>query len=380
VHCTFISRINDCPAPDWNRVTGTDHPFTRHEFLAALEHSGSVGHGTGWEPCHLLVHDDNRRLVAVMPLYRKDHSYGEYVFDWSWADAYHRAGMEYYPKLVSAIPFTPAAGPRLAMLPGYETAVLAAVRGTLLDRLPALGASGLHVLFPDAGGAACLQDAGMMRRLGTQFHWLNNGYADFDDFTASFISRKRKTVARERRRVAEAGVEFDICSGRELSEQTWDTFHRFYQLTYARRSGHGGYLQREFFSEVGTTMGEQVVLIIARRAGRPIAGALCFRSSNCLYGRNWGATEDIEFLHFETCYYRGIDYCIEHGLQRFESGAQGEHKIARGFTPMPVASYHWLADPGARRAIAEFLGREEEQVQHYLSQARNALPFRNQAV
>jgi predicted N-acyltransferase len=371
----FIDSIDQCSAHDWNRVAGTDYPFLRHEFLAALERSGSVAAASGWEPQHLLFLEHDR-LVAVLPLYRKHHSYGEYVFDWSWADAYRRAGWQYYPKLLSAIPFTPATGPRLACLPGDEAKVLALIQDQLWGQLNQAGASGLHILFPGAAQAERLRQHGMLLRQGVQYHWLNTGYRTFGDFVGEFSSRKRKNLNKERRRVQQQGVDCRIYSGGDLHESLWDQFYRFYQITYARYSGHGGYLDRDFFSEIGQSMPENVVLVMAYQGATPVAGALNFRSSSCLYGRNWGTISDIDCLHFEACYYQGIEYCIDQGLEKFDPGAQGEHKIARGFHPLPVYSCHWLAEPGAQQAIGDFVRREQQQIDAYIRQARESLPFK----
>jgi predicted N-acyltransferase len=372
----FLSSITQIPSADWNRLSGIDYPFLRHEFLSALEQSGSSDADSGWQPCHLTIYRDNA-LIALMPLYLKSHSYGEYVFDWSWADAWRQHGLDYYPKLVTAIPFTPATGPRLCMAveenrPQLLKAMLAAVEQFANQQQ----LSSWHLLFPEREDAKVLAEQGTSLRLASQFHWFNRGYSDFDDFLAGFNSRKRKNLRRERRRVAEQGISLQRREGADITSTDWENFYRFYQTTYAKRSGHGGYLNREFFQQIGTAMPEHCVMIMAYLDGAAIAGSLCFRSSDTLYGRYWGCDEELDCLHFEACYYQGIDYCIEQGLQRFDPGAQGEHKIQRGFEPVPTWSNHWISDPQFAEAIADFTRREVPHIEAYISQASGYLPFK----
>ena len=371
-----LSSLSAVEAADWNALAG-DSPFLKHEFLAALEESGCVGDGTTWQPCHLIARDD-RGLAGALPLFIKYDSHGEFVFDWGWADAYERAGRNYYPKLVAAIPFTPATGQRLLLRdagdPGVASALLEAARNTALE----LGASSLHVLFPTEPERQALERAGFLARKGCQFHWANGGYRHFDEFLASFSAEKRKKVKRERRRVAEADIVFEHLRGDELAPGDWDAVIEFYSRTFWRR-GRDPYLNREFFERIAATIPSSLVVILARQHGVPIATAICFRSSTTLYGRYWGSGADFHSLHFETCYYQGIDYCIREGLQRFEPGTQGEHKVARGFVPQPTWSAHWLRDPEFHRAVGAFLARETRHVDAYIDEIGEHVPYRQGA-
>jgi predicted N-acyltransferase len=372
----FLGSLGEIPAGDWNRLAGLDYPFLRHEFLFGLEQTGCANADTGWQPCHLLLRDA-AGILAVMPLYLKSHSYGEYVFDWSWADAWQRSGLDYYPKLVSAIPFTPATGPRLCLRPDGDLdaaweAALQAIRRFATAR----GISSWHLLFPEEGVARRLLEAGLHRRTATQFHWFNEGYDNFEAFLAGFTSRKRKNLRRERARVAEQGLVLKTFCGDDIGSERWLQFHRFYQLTYAKRSGHGGYLTRDFFTRVAPQLGEQVIMVLAYLESRAVAGALYFRSGDTLYGRYWGCEREYDCLHFETCYYQGIEYCIAHGLKKFDPGAQGEHKIQRGFRPVPTWSSHWIADPRLSAAVGDFTRREAVHSEAYLRDASTLLPFR----
>ena len=374
----FITSLDQVSAARWNGITGTDYPFLRHEFLYGLEKTGCTTAETGWQPCHLVL-SEGAEPVAVMPLYLKNHSYGEYVFDWAWADAWERSGLSYYPKLVTAIPFTPATGPRLCSSAGLAPAevwpvAIAAVQ-TLATRRRI---SSWHILFPEETVAQRLADQGLHRRMAAQFHWFNEGYTSFDDFLSRFASRKRKNLRRERQRVIEQGLSVKTLTGAEIGEAEWEQFYRFYQYTYAKRSGHGGYLTRDFFLETAPALGEQVVMVLASLDRRAVAGALYFRSGDTLYGRYWGCEREFDCLHFEACYYQGIEYCINHRLARFDPGAQGEHKIQRGFRPTPTWSSHWIADPRFCAAIGDFTRREAQQVQAYIGEASTLLPFRSE--
>ncbi len=338
------------------------NPFVSFDFLDALEESGSASDRTGWAPHHLSVEDDAGQVAAVMPLYLKSHSQGEYVFDWSWADAYERAGGRYYPKLQCASPFSPVTGPRLLVRSdvdpdeGRQTLLGGAL--TLCQRL---GASGLHVTFPDRQDWTFLGDAGLLPRQDQQYHWFNNGYSTFDDFLAALSSGRRKTIRRERRD-ARAGVdEIVALSGADLTEEHWDAFYGFYMDTGGRKWG-SPYLNRAFFSLLGERMADQVLLVMARKDGRWVAGALNLIGGDCLFGRNWGCVEGIPFLHFELCYYQAIEQAIARGLPRVEAGAQGQHKIARGYLPAEVYSAHWIADPGLREPVRRYLDQEREKV------------------
>jgi predicted N-acyltransferase len=372
-----LGSISEIPAAEWDSLRRDDYPFLRHDFLLGLEQADCTTRQAGWEPAHLRLRDAERTL-AILPAWLKSHSYGEYVFDWAWADAWRRMGRDYYPKLLSAIPFTPATGPRLlhdtALDPDSLWATFREQMPTLAERL---GVSSWHVLFPGEADARALERAGLHTRHQVQFHWHNRNYSDFDNFLDSFNSRKRKSLRRERRRVAEQGLTLSMRNGNELSERDWSVFHRFYQMTYAKRSGHGGYLTREFFMEVAAGMGEQVLMAVAEKDGEPVAAALYFRDRDSLYGRYWGCSREYDCLHFETCYYQGIEYCIEHGLKRFDPGAQGEHKIQRGFEPTTTLSCHWIAMPELDAAVGDFTRREQSQVDSYRRDARTLLPFKD---
>jgi len=366
--------LNVAPAR-WNALTG-DSPFLRHEFLAALERTGCVGGETSWQPSHLTVVDAAGELLGALPLYIKHDSRGEFVFDWGWADAYAQVGLSYYPKLVSAVPFTPATGQRILVAAHADFSTVAtALIGAARELGAELGASSLHVLFPTEAQRNYLAGEGLLTRKSCQFHWRNDGYQNFDDFLARFSSAKRKKARRERRRIAEAKVQFQHLQGDELGSEDWDTVFKFYAHTFLRR-GRTPYLNRAFFADIVTTMPESLVVILARFEGQPIAAAICFRSSDTLYGRYWGSLADFHSLHFETCYYQGIDYCIREGLSRFEPGTQGEHKISRGFTPIATWSNHWLIDPEFGHAVAEFLDRERLHVEAYMEELAAHAPYR----
>lgn len=374
----FIDSILSLEPSAWNSLWVDDYPFTRYEFLAALETSGSTNKKTGWQPYHALV-KDGEELVAVMPLYLKYHSYGEYVFDWAWADAYDRCGLSYYPKLLNAIPFTPATGPRIGFHPHLDSRArykaLSQLYAAVESRLSEGDISSWHSLFPRK---ACQQYMPIdgCQRLGYQFHWFNHDFTEFEDFLATFNARKRKNLKRERRKVLDQGISIQFHSGDEVSAHQWDGFYGLYHRTYIKRSGHYGYLGERFFHTIAATMPKQVLLAAAYYRGEMIAAALYFRDQHTLYGRYWGTQEDMDGLHFETCYYQGIDYAIRHGLNRFDSGAQGEHKIQRGFTPIITASYHWLAHPSLQQGIQQFVQQEADRVKHYVEEARQYLPFK----
>jgi predicted N-acyltransferase len=349
----------------------------KHEFLAALEASGCVGDGTTWQPCYVVARDE-RGLAGALPLFIKYDSHGEFVYDWGWADAYERSGRSYYPKLVAAIPFTPATGQRLLLRDAHDTATATLLVDAARSTAAELGASSLHVLFPTDPERSALERAGFLVRKGCQFHWANEGYASFDEFLARFSADKRKKAKRERRRVAEAGIVFEHLRGDEPTPADWDAIVEFYSRTFWRR-GREPYLNREFFALIAATMPSNLVVILARQAGVPIATAICFRSDTTLYGRYWGSNGDYHSLHFETCYYQGIDYCIERRLERFEPGTQGEHKVARGFVPQPTWSCHWLRDPDFHRAVAAFLTRETRHVDAYMDEVGDHVPYRRDA-
>ena len=362
-------------AAAWNRLAGNAYPFMRHEFLSALEQSGSVCKPTGWLPAHLLVMNDDQ-LVAVMPLYLKSHSWGEYVFDQQWAEAYQQQGLDYYPKWLTAIPLTPCQGSRIVMQSAVDPLE---VMRTLFNYIKQLseqqGISSWHCLFPELQQAEQLQSLGLNIREGVQFHWFNQGYRDFNDFLSTLNANKRKMLKRERRRVSEQGVRLLRIAGKDVSDRQWQVFFQFYTMTYLKRQSQP-YLNLAFFQQIAATMGEQLLLVLAVKDDQTIAAALSFIGGDTLYGRYWGCDEDYDSLHFEACYYQGLDYCIEHGLKRFDSGAQGEHKIARGFEPVTTYSAHWIKDARFATAIAHFLVREQQAVQHYKQDAASYLPFK----
>jgi len=366
-------------ADDWNRLSGCEYPFLRHEFLLALEETGCVGGDTGWYPCHLLLRDDAGELVGAMPLYRKTSSQGEFVFDWAWADAYRRAGLRYFPKLVSAVPFTPATSPRFLTGAGQEPArVAAALLAGATELARKIGASSVHVLFPTTAETRLLATAGFLSRKDCQFHWRNRGYADFDAFLGEFTAEKRKKAKRERRRVAEAGISFLRLSGAEIDAGLWKQLIPLYASSFWRR-GREPYLNEAFFTRISTLLPDNVLAIVAMRSGMPVATALCFRSADTLYGRYWGSEGEYHSLHFETCYYQGIEYCIEEGLQSFEPGTQGEHKISRGFVPTETWSAHWLSHPEFAAAIDQYLDRERSHIDEYIDSVRDHVPYRKGA-
>lgn len=344
-----------CAAP-------TGDPFVSYDFLHACEASGSAVPSQGWAARHLSLHDEDGAVIGVMPLYLKGHSQGEYVFDHSWADAWQRAGGRYYPKLLGAVPFTPATGPRFLNAPGTDAATVreALLQGalTLVERL---GVSSLHVNFPTEPEWRAMTEAGLLPRRDIQFIWRNAGYRTFDDFLAALSSNRRKTIRRERRE-AQAGLDIRVLTGAEITEAHWDAFFAFYMDTGDRKWGRP-YLTRDFFSRVGAAMADRIALVMAFRDETPIAGALNFIGRDALYGRQWGALEEVPFLHFELCYYQAIDFAIARGLSRVEAGAQGEHKIARGYLPTPVYSAHWIADPALRDPVARYLDNERPAVE-----------------
>ena len=391
---TLHTSLDEIPAGVWNTLAGDANPFLRHEFLAALERHHCVGSKAGWIPQHLAVYQDDR-LLGAAPMYLKNNSYGEFVFDWAWADAYQRAGLRYYPKLVVAIPYTPATGPRLLLADMDESANAPSVaRGPRLDPIAErdsvadtliagaleharrLGVSSLHWLFTTEQDTQRLERHGLLRRVGCQFHWHNNAYQNFDDFLAGFAAEKRKKVKRERRRVAEAGIEIEVLHGDQISEQQWQIFHHFYSSTFWKKGGVAS-LSLEFFQELGRTMPQNVVLVLAKHNDRYIAGAFNLRGKDTLYGRHWGCVEEFHSLHFEVCYYRAIDYCIAQGLRRFEAGAQGEHKISRGFLPTPTFSAHWLSHPAFSQAIENFLVQEQQHMEYYIDELGEHSPFKH---
>jgi predicted N-acyltransferase len=363
-----------CEAAEAGLQFDPRNPFISHAFLSSLEEAGTVSPRTGWQPQHLVVESEGEALAA-MPCYLKSHSQGEYVFDHGWAEAYERAGGDYYPKLQASVPFTPVTGPRLLVRPGlHADGAREALVAAGMELTKRRGASSLHVTFPTEPEWRYLTGLALLARTDRQFHWMNEGYRSFDDFLGALSSRKRKNLSRERRE-AQEGVEIRHFTGSELTEEIWDAFFEFYMDTGSRKWGRP-YLNRKFFSIVSVAMADRIVLIMARRGKRWIAGALNFLGAHTIYGRYWGSTEHRPFLHFELCYYQAIDYAIEHKLARVEAGAQGPHKLARGYLPVTTYSAHYIADPGLRRAIADYLLREREYVQAESEELAGMAPFR----
>jgi len=375
LRASTASRLSDLPAADWDALGHEDNPFLRHAFLSTLESSGCVGGTTGWTPQHLLFRDDGGRLVGAVPGYLKAHSWGEFVFDWSWAQAYARAGLEYYPKYLSAVPFTPVSGPRLLTGSGPEAdGVRAAIARTLRETARSAGLSGAHVNFTTEADQAALEAAGFLGRRDCRFLWVNRGYRDFDDFLDAFRAEKRKKARRERRRVAEAGIVFDTLAGEAIDEPTWRTLFSFSERTFLLH-GNDHYLTAEFLYEVSRRMPGSVIVKRAQRDRVPVAAAIFLQGGGTLYGRYWGSSVHVDCLHFEACYYQGIEHCIEHGLSNFDPGTQGEHKLARGFEPTLTHSAHWLSHKGFATAVAGYLDRERIAVDEYVAAAARHLPF-----
>ncbi len=374
----FLHGIAEADAAAWNGLTGTAEPFLRHEFLLALEESGCVSARSGWSPRHVLLEDGEGRLLGALPLYLKTHSRGEFVFDFSWANAYAEHGLAYYPKLLTAVPFTPVRGARLLVRDGADGADGAAVRAALIaavgGQARALGLSSWHVLFAADADLQALRAAGLILRSDCQFHWFNRGYASFEDFLAGFTAEKRKKAKRERRRVAEAGIEFDTRLGGDMDLALWQDVYGFYADTF-HRHGHEPYLNLDFFRRVAAALPDRLMLKIARLGTEPIAVAIFFVGEEALYGRYWGAGGNFHSLHFETCYYQGIEYCIEKGLARFEPGTQGEHKVPRGFVPTLLHSAHDVVDERFAAAIRDFAAREARGVQRYAAAVGEHVPY-----
>jgi predicted N-acyltransferase len=380
IEITVHASILEIAAPDWDGCANPDggarpvDPFTTHRFLAALESSGSVGPGTGWTPRHLVARAGGQ-IIAVMPLYAKGHSQGEYIFDHAWANAFERAGGRYYPKLQGAVPFTPATGRRLLTRPGFEAAGRAALVQGMVQLAAENRLSSAHITFCTEDEARAGTQMGLLHRVTQQFHWENRGYGDFDGFLAALSSRKRKTIRKERATAQDFGGSIRALTGDQIEPRHWDAFWQFYQDTGSRKWGTP-YLTRAFFDAAQATLRNDIVLVLAERGGRPVAGALNFFGRDTLYGRYWGCTEDHPCLHFELCYYRAIDFAIAHGMERVEAGAQGEHKLARGYLPTPVHSLHWIADQGFRDAVARYLEAERNAIDEEIEVLTDYGPFR----
>jgi predicted N-acyltransferase len=371
-----INRIAEVDSLSWNKLAGSAYPFLRHEFLWALEESASVCERSGWNPQHLLVMDGSE-LLACMPVYLKNHSRGEYVFDHQWAQAYQQSGRRYYPKWLTAIPFTPCQGPRIIIKDMADQLEVTQLLLTFIkDKSEQLSISSWHCLFPESDQVDQFRAVGLGIREGVQFQWFNKGYRDFDDFLQTLNSSKRKMIRRERRKVTEQNIELQQIPGHQVSEAQWQVFYKFYTMTYLKH-GMQPYLNLAFFLACAETMGDRILLIMAVKDKQYVGAALSFIGADTLFGRYWGCYEEYDFLHFEACYYQGLDYCIAHGLQRFDSGAQGEHKIARGFEPITTYSAHWLKDPQFAKAIELFLVREQKAIEFYKQNAAAYLPFKN---
>lgn len=370
----IVSSLSEIGQSAWDgllALQGEANPFLSYAFLHALHESGSACPETGWQPQYIALYD-GETLAAALPLYVKGHSYGEYVFDWAWADAYQRHGLAYYPKLLSAVPFTPVAGPRLlARDDDARAALIEVLRATQ----QATEVSSTHILFPPEEHARQLREAGFLLRSGVQFHWLNRGYANFEEFLATLEQKKRKNIRAERRKVKEAGVTLRRVRGLDATDADWRFFNRCYRHTYAAHYSTP-YLNLDFFQRIGRAMPENILLVIAERAGRPIAASLVIHTKDTLYGRYWGEIEHVPCLHFETAYYQPLEFCIEQGIASFEGGAQGEHKMARGFLPTRTWSAHWLAHPSFADAVERFLEREAGGIDDYMSELNERTPFR----
>ncbi len=377
--CSFLSSLGAVQGADWNRLLADNSPFLKHEFLHALERNGCLGESYGWYPHHLVVRDENRRIIAASPLYVKTNSYGEFVFDWSWASAYEQVGLSYYPKFVASVPYTPVTGPRLLILPEIpaqqKNKIAAAMIDATIREAQRLDMSSMHWLFNLDEECKFYKQSNLVLRLGCQYHWHNRNYGCFDDFLQDLVSRKRKKIRRERRFVQDQQIRIQRLHGSELDDTLWQQVHGFYVNTFHRKHSLPT-LSLGFFRELGTKMGSQVLLVLAFHDEKLIACAINFLDDDTLYGRFWGCLKPFHGLHFEACYYQGIEYAIEHRLSSFEPGAQGEYKISRGFLPTRTWSAHWIADARLRAAIGDFCRREERLMQHECKELMASSPYR----
>jgi predicted N-acyltransferase len=370
VKLSTTDSLNNIPADAWNALAGDANPFVQHDFLLALE-TGDCLKPYGWQPHYLLAHDQEK-LIGAAPAYIKTNSYGEFVFDWAWAEAYQKNKLAYYPKLVMAVPYSPVTGPRL-LTREHDSITKQALVKFAIEQAQQLGLSSVHCLFNTADDHAAELDCGLMPRFDYQFHWQNQNYTSFEDFLSRLQSKKRKNILQERRKIKDAGIDIKILRGDELNEELWRAVCDFYHTTFDKKFGYAT-LNETFFRQIA----HKLLVILAFHAGKPVAGAICVLGQDTLYGRHWGCYEDFDSLHFEVCYYRGIEYCIEHQLAHFEPGAQGEHKIARGFLPTRTCSAHWIAHEGFRHAIADFLHREARALEHYGEQLMAASPYKTE--
>jgi predicted N-acyltransferase len=378
IEIEFISSISQIEPLHWNTLSENQGPFLQHAFLAALENSNSVCANSGWQPQHLIAYQ-KKAVIGILPLYIKSHSYGEYVFDFAWANAYQQHGLEYYPKLVSAIPFTPVTGKRLMLAETeQQSSILPAIITAIKQRMEQLNLSSVHFLFVEQDVHSMLNENGILARQSVQFQWFNKGYTSFAQFLESFTARRRKMVKKERTKIQQQGFTVQRISGNDISLEDMGFFYQCYQQTYLKRSGHNGYLKHAFFTQVYHSMGEQILLVIAKKGSKPIAAALYFFDKTQLCGRYWGALEEADGLHFECCYYQGIEFCIEKKLTSFNPGTQGEHKILRGFEPIFCYSNHLLRDPDFHNAVDRFLQNEGPQIERYQQQTQSLLPFKQE--
>lgn len=376
----ILKSLSEISAASWNSCAYNEqthhNPFLSHQFLSALEDSGCTTADTGWQPQHVVIRDAESKVVGIMPLYLKSHSYGEYVFDHAWANAYQNAGGRYYPKLQSAIPFTPVTGPRIAVHPdAQKNEVQQEIVAAAVSLAETFNVSSLHVTFTEQQNCQFLEEYGFLKRQDQQFHWLNQGYRSFEDFLRALSSRKRKNIRKERIQAVAHDIEIEILTGQDITEDHWDNYFAFYLDTSNRKWGRP-YLNRLFFSLLGERLSDRLVLIMCKRQGRYIAGALNLQSDDCLYGRYWGAIEDHRYLHFEICYYQAIEYAIHQGLKKVEAGAQGEHKLARGYLPTTTYSAHWIRNEAFRQAISDYLEQERAAVSQDQEILTSFAPFR----
>lgn len=377
----FIESIKNISEREWNSLIKSDYPFLQHSFLLTLEKCKCVGENTGWYPFHLLVREQEK-IIGLMPMYIKTDSHGEFIFDWSWADAFYRNGVDYYPKLVSAIPFTPVTGPRLCLKNETKRKEISALIKESIKKISKeLGLSSAHILFPDLLELNPYITSGFSLRTSYSFHWFNNNYKSFDNFLLDLTSRQRKNLKKERSKIAHQKILLERLSGEEINEETWSNFYQFYQLTYLKR-GMQAYLNLDFFLEIASLMPQSLLLVIAKDISNNnlVAGALNFLDSKNLYGRYWGCIEEFDSLHFETCYYQGIEFCIEKEMQKFDPGVQGEHKIKRGFLPVETYSAHWIGDLRFKSAIDDFLLREREHILDYNERCKSLIPFKSSVI
>ena len=378
---TFATQISQVNKQHWQAIFNDNYPFYQYPFLHALEQSGAVSSSSGWQPQHLLIHTDST-LIAAMPCYLKKHSYGEYMFDWSWANAYQAHGLDYYPKLLSAIPFTPATGKRIGIHPEFEQfsqAIFALIVKVLTQTLDQIKASNFQCLFLDKATSDGLAKLGLIQRTDVQYHWLNKGYSSFSDFLSRMTARKRKMIKKERQNLALHKLSFVWCNGEDITKQDWNSFFSCYQQTYLKRSGHQGYLNLTFFSSLSEQCADSILLLkVINDKQEIVASSLFFKSDTHLYGRYWGCIQEHAFLHFEACYYQGIEYCIKQNLQCFDAGAQGEHKLARGFEPVKLYGNYLIPQQNFKHAIADFIEKEQRYHTEYMQSACSYLPFKTE--